>query len=97
MVTDEWWGQVLCHSASICLFMCFSWGCLLKRQVRTLQLRPMATDAGKAVVEQQLGTPKALHRMHAHIAPDGRTVIGCQLSHRDLPDLRQLRDGQVRP
>lgn len=66
-------------------------------EVRTLELRPMAPDAGKAVGEQRLGTPKALHRMHAHIAPDGRTVIGCQLSHRDLPDLRQLRDGQVRP
>jgi hypothetical protein len=68
-------------------------------QARTLQLQPMAHEAtDKARVLEQLYATRKLHRLHAHIAADGRTVIGCELSHRHTPDMRSvLRGTQVRP
>lgn len=66
--------------------------------VQTVNLRPMAAGTDKSKLLERLQSPPAQHRLHAHIGPDGRTVIGCSLSHRQVPDLRPLlRGSQVRP
>lgn len=66
-------------------------------QVHTLTLQPLAQDGGKSLTQEHLAEPRQLHRMHAHVAADGRTVIGCELSHRAVPDLRKLLRAETQP
>lgn len=66
--------------------------------VHVLNMQPLAEGAPKqALVEAQRRPSNAHHVLHAHVGPDGRTLIQCDQSHAHADAVEQVVRMTERP